>query len=189
MCACGGFASWCSRKEHGIVMRLHPAQKLIREEDKRSILFAQDSQALPDIRLSPSPCRLPLARRILGTVSRARGHQERQLFLREVCLQVSQPQELPVEQEQLESIQRRGESKDKLDPSRLVTSDLRDTGGLQKELLLFTTHADPHTHLAQDSEQLKEVTQEKLEELWVRLLPCTTKMCQQISDNTPETQG
>ncbi|CAN0371094.1 unnamed protein product, partial [Rangifer tarandus platyrhynchus] len=63
------------------------------------------------------------------------------------------------------------------------------TGGLQKELLLFTTHADPHTHLAQDSEQLKEVTQEKLEELWVRLLPCTTKMCQQISDNTPETQG
>lgn len=51
----------------------------------------------------------------------------------------------------------KGDSKDKLDPSRLVTSDLRDTGGLEKELVLFTTHTDPHIHLAQDSEQLKEV--------------------------------
>lgn len=39
----------------------------------------------------------------------------------------------------------KGDSKNKLGPSRLATSDLRDTGGLQKELVLFTTHAD-HTH-------------------------------------------
>ena len=65
----------------------------------------------------------------------------------------------------------KGDSTDKLGPSRLVTSAPRDTGGLQKELVLFTTHADPHTPLAQDSEQLKEVIQQEPEGLWVWLLP------------------
>lgn len=74
--------------------------------------------------------------------------------------------------------------KDKLDPSRLATSN--NTGGLQRELALFTT--EPHTHLAQASGKLEEVIEQELKELRACGL-CSNKMCQQIGDNVPELQG
>lgn len=57
---------------------------------------------------------VPLARRALGTVGTSRGHQEQQLFLQEVYLQVSQLQE------QLGSIWRTGEAGGAKPESRLT---------------------------------------------------------------------